>query len=157
MISYIKVFLKKINPYISNHTLQLFIIILLGGSMEKILPYIKSISTTLITILISIFILSIVYYFHLTNDLINSILCIIIPIIIIFINSFKLGKKAHKLGFLEGLKLGIVIIVIFSIMNLIFKNNITIKILIYYLIIIVTSMFGSTLGINKKGEIEKPI
>ena len=97
-------------------------------------------------ILISTIILTIIDYFSLFN---TSILKLIIPIISIFISSFILGKKTTKLGYLSGIKLGLLIIIIFIILVLLL-DKFTIKSLIYYLILLLTSTLGSMLGNIKK-------
>lgn len=97
-------------------------------------------------IFISTIILTIIDYFSLFN---TSILKLIIPIISLFISSFLVGKKTTKLGYLSGIKLGIIVIILFIILVLLL-DKFNLKSLIYYLILLLTSTLGSMLGNIKK-------
>ena len=73
----------------------------------------------------------------------------IIPLISILFSSFKLGKMSLKKGYLEGIKLACVIIVLFSIIVLLF-DKFRIRSIIYYFILFITSFLGAMIGINRK-------
>ncbi|MBR3161481.1 MAG: TIGR04086 family membrane protein [Bacilli bacterium] len=103
----------------------------------------------IINILISNIIITILNYFNILNNNIINILNFILPLILIIINSYLLGKKTNKKGYLEGLKFGTIISSIFLSITLI-TNNYNIKVFIYYIIIIISSILSSTMGINKK-------
>ena len=75
---------------------------------------------------------------------------IIIPIIALILGGIYMGKKANKKGYLEGLKLGILFSIIILIINLILAEGINIKDIIFYLILTISSIFGSMIGINLK-------
>ena len=116
-----------------------------------ILNYLKSLLYFLISITILTLIITIFNYFSILNGSIISISKLIIPIISILIGSIILGKNTSKKGYIEGLKLSIIIIIIIAIINFLFlKSNFEIKILLYYLIITITSMIGAMIGINLK-------
>ena len=100
-------------------------------------------------ILISTFIITIFNYFNIISDKIISIFKILIPILSLFIGGFYIGKNSNNKGYLEGLKLGF----IFSIFLLIFNflavsNSFKFKYLLFYIIIIVSCILGSMIGIN---------
>ena len=99
-------------------------------------------------IIINIFI-TIFNYFNILNDSIIRILKFLMVILSISITSYILGKKSSKKGFLEGLKLGSITSVVFLTLALITKTF-KYQSFIYYTIIILISILGSTLGINKK-------
>lgn len=106
-----------------------------------------------ITILVMTFIITIFNYFGLFSKNIVSIFKIIIPMLALFIGGFSIGKKSNKKGWLEGLILSIVFIIILLIFNfLAFNNTIEFKNLLYYFIMMVSCIFGSMLGINKNIE-----
>ena len=74
-------------------------------------------------------------------------------IVLLFIISFKNGKKKDNKGYKTGLKIGIIAVLIFNIINLLFiRNPYCISRVLYYIIIILVCMFGSVLGINKKAN-----
>lgn len=112
--------------------------------------YLKYFSILLISIIIPIFILTIFNYFEIINN--TNILKLIITLISILINSFYLGKNSKSKGYIEGLKFGIIFIIFITLFNLILVNEFSLKMIIYYLLILITSMVGSTIGINKKND-----
>ena len=114
--------------------------------MVSIKNILKSLGLFAGIILISTILLTIIDYFSLFN---TSILKLIIPILSIFISSFIIGKKTTKLGYLSGIKLSLLIIIIFIILVLLL-DKFTIKSLIYYLILLLTSTLGSMIGNIKK-------
>ena len=70
-----------------------------------------------------------------------------------FIISFKEGKKRQNKGYIGGLKISLIGVFIYFLINLIvFHNTIGFKTIIYYLIIILTCIYASILGINKKAS-----
>lgn len=73
---------------------------------------------------------------------------IIVPIISLIFGGFLMGKKVKKNGYLEGLKISLIIVFIFIIISLVL-GKFTFKNLIYYLILIIAGICGSILGINK--------
>ena len=114
--------------------------------------YLFSILITFISIIVTLLITTTLYYFNIINHTTYNILKIFLFIISLFINSFILGKKTSKKGYLEGLKLSLPIIILFLIISLI-TNNFKPTIIIYYLIILITSIFGSMVGISTKKEL----
>ena len=121
---------------------------LLGDFMIK--KYLISYGYTFATIFVGTFILTILNYFNIVTTNFTNITKLIILIFSIFIGSFILGKKSLKKGYIEGIKYSIVFIVLLVIINLLFVKEFNVKSIIYFLIIIISSTFGSMLGINKK-------
>ena len=117
------------------------------------MEYLKKLGFSLLyiigSLLIITFIITTLNYFGIISDKIISIFNILIPTISLFIGGFYIGKKSNNKGYLEGLKLG----TIFSILLLIFNflalsNSFKLKYLLFYLIIIISSIMGSMIGIN---------
>lgn len=103
------------------------------------------------SILIITFVITLFNYFNIINDKIISIFKILIPIISTFIGGFYLGKKANNKGYLEGLKLGFLFSIFLLIFNfLAFNNSFKFKYLLFYLIIIISCVLGSMIGINRR-------
>lgn len=115
------------------------------------MKYLKS----LIFILVPMFVLNVIatllYYFNiLGSGSINYIKLFIIAISML-IGGIYIGSKASKKGWLEGVKVGIeVIVLLFIIGYLAFDKGLNIKTLVYYFILLVSSVLGSMIGINKK-------
>ena len=112
--------------------------------------YIKFSLINILSIIISIFILTIFNYFEIFNNNIIDVLKLLIVLVSIFINSYFIGKNSKNKGYLEGLKFGSIFIIFILFYNLLFINDFTFKIIIYYILILVTSMVASTIGINRK-------
>jgi len=110
--------------------------------------YLKSYIYLLCILILSTIILSIISYFS-NNEL--YILKILIPIISMFISSFILGKNIKNKAYLEGLKFGLIYLLLSIIINyIILHNSFSIKNIVYYLVIIFSSIIGSMIGINFK-------
>jgi len=103
------------------------------------------------TILILTFLITTLNYFNIISDKIISIFKILIPVISLFIGGIQIGKRSKSKGWLEGLKLGLIFSVFLLIFNfLAFSNSFKFKYLLFYLIIIICSILGSMIGINRK-------
>lgn len=116
--------------------------------------FIKNISFSILYIILAllVFTLFITFfsYFNILNDKITSIFKIIIPVLSLFIGGFYLGKKSTKKGWLEGLKLSLIFLILLIIFEyLALDQSFDIKNLLYYLIISISCIFGSMIGISK--------
>ena len=110
----------------------------------------KIVITTILSIIILGFILTILYYFDVINNNIYNIMKMIIVLLSLFINAYILGKSSTKYGLIEGLKLGTIILVIMFILKIITNSSFDIRTIIYSIILLLTSSIGSVIGINKK-------
>ena len=110
----------------------------------------KIIITTLLSIIILGFILTILYYFDIISNNIYNIMKMVIVLLSLFINAFFLGKNSTKYGLVEGLKLGAIIIIIMFIMKIFTNSSFNIRTIIYSIIMLLTTSIGSVIGINKK-------
>ena len=117
--------------------------------MTFIKKYIFSTILTFLSVLIMLLVLTILYYYNLIKLGAYNILKLISLIFSTLISSIYLGTKTKQKGYLEGIKLALIIITLFIIPTIIL-SNFNIKILIYYLIILITSSLGSMIGINIK-------
>ncbi len=112
--------------------------------------YLISYGYTFATIFVGTFILTILNYFNIVTTNFTNITKLIILIFSIFIGSFILGKKSLKKGYFEGIKYGTLFTILLIIINLLFIKDFKLTSIVYFLIIIISSTFGSMLGINKK-------
>lgn len=120
--------------------------------MTYLLNYGKRLLWTFIILFISLIAISTLYYFNLISPNTYKVLEITILLLSIFINSFILGKKSNKRGYLEGIKFSSIIIVLFIILSIILSEALMFRNIIYYLIIMITSILGSMIGINKRKD-----
>ena len=85
----------------------------------------------------------------------NRIIVIVTSSIIMLVTGFILGKKTNKNGYLNGLVLSSIIILLLLIISLIFRYNLNTNSIIYYAIMVISTILGSVLGINKKANNNK--
>lgn len=115
--------------------------------MNTFYKYIKSLIIFLSSIVTIPIFLTI---FNLLKLKTNRIIIIIIGALLMFIIGLIIGKKSESKGYLNGLLLSVISILILLIISLIFRFPLNINTLIYYIVLILATVFGSMLGINKK-------
>lgn len=117
----------------------------------NIKKYLYSLLYILIGIFLFSLIITILNYFNLidTNTLkYFKLIAIIIPL---FIGGISIGKQASKNGYIEGLKIGSIVVVTIALLNYLgFNSDFSISSILYYMIILISSILGSIIGINKK-------
>ena len=96
------------------------------------------------------FIITLLNYIGLITGLPLKIIKIVIPIISYLIAGFIIGKNSDKKGWLSGIEISLIITAILFIINLLFKNEFTLFTILYYIALILISIFGSIIGINRK-------
>lgn len=133
---------------VNNILLYTITYILLGENM--IINYLKSFALTILIIFGGAIITTLLEYLTNNTQVLINILKIITILLSIFIPTFILGKKSECKGYLEGLKYGAILIVLSLILNIIFKTKFSFDIIIYFIIMLVSAMLGSMMGINFK-------
>ena len=118
--------------------------------MNYVKKMIKSYFYMIGSILVLTFIVTLFNYFDIINNAVLNVLSFIIPLIGSVLGGFIIGKNALKNGWLEGLKIAIIFVFIIFIFNLIFIHNVNMKDVIFYILMVISSVLGSMLGINKK-------
>ncbi len=117
------------------------------------ISYIKALLFNIIELFILLFFITILYYFNLINDKTFEVLKLIILLSSIFINSFILGKNTKNKSYIEGIKYGVLLIILLLLITIIFYK-VKIKLLIFYPLILITSILGSMIGCIKKNKSE---
>lgn len=107
--------------------------------------YLKSYLYLFASILVLTLILSTINYFWTFS---TKIIKILIPIISILISTIILGKNTKSKAYLEGLKFTSIYVIISIIISLITKNPFTFKLIICYLLQLLSGIVGSMIGIN---------
>lgn len=115
--------------------------------MNKVLTFLKVLIIPIIAFLVLPLVISI---FNLFGMEINKIILILIASMIMLISGFLIGKKALKKGFISGGILGFVFVILLIILGLFFKIKFNLGGFIYYIILILSAIMGSIIGINKK-------
>lgn len=109
----------------------------------------KAVIIILSLLVISCLFINILYYFDIINNTTIKFIKMIMSILSFFIGGIYMGKNSPNKGYLYGLRLSLIMILIFLIFGIIF-NNLEIKRLIYYIICLFCITFGAMIGINKK-------
>ena len=117
--------------------------------MNYFYKYIKSLMVFMTGIILIPILLTIFNLFKLYT---NRIMIIIIGSILMFTIGLILGKKVEKNGYLNGILLSVITIFLLLIISIIFRFKLNINTLIYYLILVISTVLGSMLGINKKAK-----
>ncbi len=119
--------------------------------MNKYLKYLKGLILVLGVLFSSTLIISILYYLNILNDGFNNYLLLLSSFISMLVGGIYIGLRSKEKGYVEGLKIGLISIFILMILSIImYKTNINSKNIIYYLILLSSSILGSMIGINKK-------
>jgi len=119
--------------------------------MKQLKFYSKQLGIFLLSTIIMSLLLSILGYFNLLGNKGCHIFSIIFLLILNTILGILCGKQAETKGYLEGLKMGALIILMLLFINVIFFGSaFTIGRIIYYLLLLLVCTIGSMIGINKK-------
>lgn len=117
------------------------------------LKYLNSILKVLLINILLILLLSsfttLLYYFNLLSSGVYNIFKLLIPLFSIFITTISFTKKVKEKGWFEGLKLGLLLIIVFIAISSFASTSFSIKMMLYYLIILITAILGGMIGINK--------
>lgn len=119
--------------------------------------YIKKITKPILYIIIFIIGLTLfgtlLNYLNILNGKMLSIYEIISILISSFAGGFINGKRSDKKGWLDGLKLSLIFLVLLTIFNYLALNtSLSFKSIVFYVIVSISIIFGSMIGINKKIE-----
>ena len=116
--------------------------------MYKLLEYLKYIGLFLIFILVITLFTSLINLTNL-NTIIISKISIILTAISFFIISTIASHKLNEKGYILGIKLGLLFIILMLLINLIiFKSSFNIDRIIYYIILLASSILGGSFGKN---------
>lgn len=107
--------------------------------------YLKSYAYLFSLIIIMTLLLSVTNYFVIFP---TKVIKLLIPIISILISSIILGKNSKSKAYLEGLKFTSLYIFLSIIISFITKNPFTFKLILTYLLQLLSGIIGSMIGIN---------
>ena len=118
--------------------------------MNKLFFYFKSIFFLLLYLLLGSILSSIFYLYTNMSYNVNCLILFIWSAIGLFVINFLNGKRTNQKGYLEGLKLGGLVILLFFIISLFTKDFISLSKISYYGVLILISIIASSIGINFK-------
>lgn len=119
----------------------------------NILKYLKALLYIFISIIIFSFLLSTLNYFDFISSATLNVFQIISIISSMFVGGFFIGKNSSNKGYLQGLKIGGITLAILFLLNYLgFGNSLNINTILFYLIVMISSIAGSVVGINKNKQ-----
>lgn len=101
------------------------------------------------SIIILSFIFTFLNYFNIMGTKAANVTKVLIPLFSAMLGSYFFGKKAKKNGWLEGVKFGGCLFIIFLLIDIILQGF-SYRSLIFYVVIMFSAILGSIAGINKK-------
>jgi len=117
------------------------------------MKYLTMTAYCLAIFIVATFLIAFFSYFNLFNGTFLMIIKFIVPLLIVFISSIKLGKTSSKNGFAVGLINGAILVALFLFCNLIFfRQGFPLMTWLYYGLLLLVAMGGGMLGINKKKD-----
>lgn len=121
--------------------------------MNYLKKIVKSLLISFITILVFMFLFTLLEYIGWISNNTFKIIMTIINIIAFLISGLVFGKKSSKKGWFEGIKLSLIEILILIIINFSLSTTSS-KNIILYLIIFLFTTVGSIIGVNKNTNIK---
>ena len=110
----------------------------------------KNILVLTISLLTYLLIISVFSRLNLLSYKIINTISFIFIILLFNIMSIKISRVSKYKGIISGLIIGSINIIYLFLLSIIFKTNNTITILIYYLILLISSIIGGTIGSNTR-------
>lgn len=118
--------------------------------MFKVLNYLKYMGIFILFIIGTLLITSLINLTSLNTNLINK-LAVILTALSFFIVSAMASKNFNEKGYILGIKLGLLFVLLMVLINLIFfKSSFSIDRIIYYIILVFSSILGGSFGKNFK-------
>ena len=114
--------------------------------------FMKYLGYYVISLILLIFICSLLNLVG-VNSTITNLILFIFNATLFFVIGLKSGKNANNKGFLEGLKLGGLFLLVLIIISLFTNKTIfSLSKFIYYLVLMLAIIAGGSIGINKKNS-----
>lgn len=120
--------------------------------MKKYKNILTSIGWFFGSLLIYLIIITTLAHFNLISYKTVSVLSFIFMCLLFMYNGFSLGKKSSKRGFLSGLMIGAINIILVLLLAIILRSIPGFKSLIYFAVLLLSSTLGGMFGINFKKE-----
>ncbi len=116
--------------------------------MNKKMIILKNIALFFLILLIFLIISTTLSYFNIVSYNIINIISFIFIIILFMYCGYYMALRNNSKGYLNGLLIGGINICLLFIISLILKCNIEINIILYFLILLLSSTMGGMFGIN---------
>lgn len=109
--------------------------------------------SSLISLLLLTFLITLFHYWGVFGDTWMSIMKVMVPILSFMIGGFLVGRHSNKKGWLEGLGFGFILLIFVILFNYLgLQNKIQMKNILFYTTLPIASVLGGMIGINKKRQ-----
>ena len=102
------------------------------------------------TLFIYTLLITLLSFFGILGENVINILNFIFLSVLMFISGFNLAKKTTSKGYISGIIMGFINMGILLMISIILRSEITSSILLYFLILLLSSTIGGMAGINFK-------
>lgn len=118
--------------------------------MLKVINYLKYIGMFIIFIVVIALATSLINLTGINSNITNKV-SVILTALSFFIVSALASKSSNEKGYVLGIKLGLIFVLLMTLINLLFfKSSFNIDRIIYYSILIISSILGGSFGKNLK-------
>lgn len=119
--------------------------------MNLLKKYGKALLVSISILFILTFVMTLLNYINLIKYNTLSIFKIAIFFLTVLGGALYIGKNSSRKGWFEGIKFGLIFLIILVLFNYLgFNIKFEFKNLLYYIIVIISSILGSMIGINLK-------
>lgn len=118
--------------------------------MKKYKSILISIGWFMVSLIVYLLIITTFAHFNIISYKTVSVMSFIFMCLLFMYNGFKVGKKSEKRGYLSGLIIGSINIILVLLLALVFRSIPELKSLIYFLVLLLSSTLGGMFGINFK-------
>ena len=115
--------------------------------------YLNNIGKALILVSLSLLVINIFEFFNILPEAITAGLKVLVIIIAIFSSAYRMINSQVSKGWLVGIKLAIAYMIILLLINFLLLNQgFSLKLLLYFTLITLSSVLGAMIGVFKKQE-----
>lgn len=118
--------------------------------MKKYNNYFLNIGYFLISLLVYLVLVSILASLNVLPYKVVSIISFIVICLLFFIGGLRAGKNSSKRGYLSGITIGVINILVLLFLGIILRSVPSLKSILYYGILILSSTIGGMFGINTR-------
>ena len=122
--------------------------------MKKVNLVLHNYGFFLASLFIYLIVISLFGFLDLFSYKVCSVISYIYIILLFFVCGIKIGNKSENKGYLSGLIIGSTNVLLMFILGIIFNSGYNVSVLIYYFTLILSSVIGGMIGINRKGSLD---
>lgn len=123
--------------------------------MSKKRVILRNIAIFFLSLLIYLVIATTFSYFEIVSYKVINVISFIFLLMLFMYSGFYLAKRSDSKGYINGLLIGGINICLLFLISLILKCNIELNIILYFLILLLSSTMGGMFGINFNNKLDE--